>query len=69
MNGRANGRCNISRSPEKFRFNLETPLAPPTLTSEIVMEPMKFPDGLPLIMPAKALASLRLMHSDDDDHR
>lgn len=63
------GRCSVSRSPEKFRFNLETPLAAPALMLEIVMELMKFPDGLPLIMPAKAFASLKLTHGNDDNHR
>lgn len=62
------GGWTAQQSPEKFRFNLETPLAAPTLMSEIVMELMKFPDGLPLIMPAKALASLQFTHGDDDDY-
>lgn len=63
------GRCSVSPSLEKFRFNLGTPLAAPALMLEIVMELMKFPDGLPLIMPTKALASLQLTHGNDDDHR
>lgn len=67
MDGRTDAA--FHRSPEKFRFNLETPLAASALASGIVMEPVKFPDGLPLIMPAKALASLQLTHGDDGDHR
>lgn len=66
-----NERYSVSRSPEKFRFNLETADCSGSACPHVgdrhgVHEVSR---RLPLIMPAKALASLQLTHSDDDDHR